>query len=192
MIAFEKCAEANEAGSNEWHAGKHLETCAQLAKDIGTPADVVAYAERSCAAYCTAGRSQTGAEALSRCAKLIDEKDGDAAAQLYLRACEMLEDEDKHVYVADHYRAAGSVYMRMEKYSEAAEVMMRFGAACDTAGQRQSQCKAYLSAVVALLFAGNGVDAQATYADCGDVANFQGSEEQKTAYALLTGKRVLP
>lgn len=62
MIAFEKCAEANEASSNEWHAGKHLETCAQLAKDVGTPADVAAYAERSCAAYCTAGRSQTGAE----------------------------------------------------------------------------------------------------------------------------------
>lgn len=62
MIAFEKCAEANEASSNEWHAGKHLETCAQLAKDVGTPADIAAYAERSCAAYCTAGRSQTGAE----------------------------------------------------------------------------------------------------------------------------------
>ena len=57
MIAFEKSAEANEAGSNEWHAGKHLETCAQLAKDVGTPADVMAYAERSCAAYCTAGSS---------------------------------------------------------------------------------------------------------------------------------------
>lgn len=60
MIAFEKCAEANEASSNEWHAGKHLETCAALAKDVGRPADVAAYAERACAAYCTAGRSQTG------------------------------------------------------------------------------------------------------------------------------------
>ena len=59
MIAFEKCAEANEQSGNDWHAGKHLETCAQLAKDAGTPADVAAYAERACAAYCTAGRGQT-------------------------------------------------------------------------------------------------------------------------------------
>ena len=40
MIAFEKSAEANEASSNEWHAGKHLETCALLAKEVGGPAEV--------------------------------------------------------------------------------------------------------------------------------------------------------
>lgn len=98
------------------------------------------------------GALSTGAEALSRCAKMIDEKDGDAAAHLFLRACEMLEDEDKHVYTADHFRAAGAVRMRQEKWAEAAEVMMRFGAACDVSGSKQSQCKAYLSAVVALLY----------------------------------------
>jgi 26S proteasome regulatory subunit T4 len=50
--------------------------CAGLARDVGTPAEVAAYAERACSAYCTAGRAQTGAEALGRCAKMIDEKDG--------------------------------------------------------------------------------------------------------------------
>lgn len=271
MIALEKSAEANERAGDDWHAGKHLEACAQLAKDVGTPADIAAYAERACAAYCNAGRSQTGAEALSRCARLIDERDPgrkeptcpnlsharppraghrgksvsfsralssrggrrrcpllaelssvttratthdddaltttsdltergrrratiaalrrDAAANLYLRACEMLEDEDKHIYTVDHYRAAGAVQMRAEKFAAAAETMVKFGAACDTSGSKQSQCKAYLSAVVALLYAGDAVDAQATYADCSEIHNFGGSEEQRTAYALLSAYR---
>lgn len=36
---------------------------------------------------------------------------------------------------------------------------------------------------------GNVVDAQATYGDCGDIPNFQGSDEQRTAYNLLNGYR---
>ena len=78
----------------------------------------------------------------------------DAAVHLFLRACEMLEDEDKHVYVADYYRAAGAVRMRQEKFIEAAEVMMKLGAACDVSDSKQTQCKAYLSAVIALLYGG--------------------------------------
>jgi len=41
--------------------------------------------------------------------------------------------------------------------------MLKYAQACDTSGSKQSQCKAYLSAVVAYFYAGQGVDAQATY-----------------------------
>ena len=54
MIAWEKCAEANERTGNDWHAGKHLEQCAQLARDLALHDQVVAYAERACAAYVSA------------------------------------------------------------------------------------------------------------------------------------------
>lgn len=102
-------------------------------------------------------------EALSRCAKIIEDKDGDAAAGLFLRACEMLEDEEKHVYTSDHYRAAAAVRMRQEKFVEAAEVMMKFGAACDASGSKQTQCKAYLAAVVALLYGKERKEKKKTY-----------------------------
>lgn len=47
----------------------------------------------------------------------------------------------------------------------------------------------HVSVSVSVLFGGEVVDAQATYADCSEVPNFQSSEEQKTAYALLNAYR---
>ena len=97
MIAWEKCAEANERTGNDWHAGKHLEQCAQLARDLALHDQVVAYAERACAAYVSAGRAQRGAECLGKIARLIDEAAPDEAYDLASRACEMLEDDGKGV-----------------------------------------------------------------------------------------------
>ena len=62
--------------------------------------------------------------------------------------------------------------MRQEKHAEAAETMVRFGGSGDATGAANAQRKAYLSAVVALLFDGDGVGAQATYTDVGDVPAF--------------------
>ena len=53
----------------------------------------------------------------------------------------------------------------------------------------QSQRKAYLSAIVALLYDGDGVGAQATYTDVCAIPAFEGSEEQRVAYALLDSYR---
>ena len=83
MIAWEKCAEANERTGNDWHAGKHLEQCAQLAKDLKQHDQVVAYAERACAAYVSAGRAQRGAECLGKTARLIDEAAPDVTVRLF-------------------------------------------------------------------------------------------------------------
>ena len=108
MIAWEKCAEANERTGNDWHAGKHLEQCASLARDLALHDQVVAYAERACAAYVSAGRAQRGAECLGKIARLIDEAAPDEAYDLASRACEMLEDDGKAANARDFYSLAGA------------------------------------------------------------------------------------
>lgn len=42
-------------------------------------------------------------------------------------------------------------------------MLLRFAASCDGAGARNSQCKAYLGAVVVWLYAGKANDAWITY-----------------------------
>jgi 26S proteasome regulatory subunit T4 len=151
--------------------------------------ETVSYAQRACEAYVSAGRAQRGAECLGKCAKFMDESKPDASARLLNAAIEMLEDDDKHVYAANYYRDLSVVLMRQEKHAEAAETMVRFGGSCDATGAANAQRKAYLSAVVALLFDGDGVGAQATYTDVCEVPAFVGSEEQRVAYKLLDAYR---
>lgn len=189
MIAWEKCAEANERTGNDWHAGKHLEQCASLARDLALHDQVVAYAERACAAYVSAGRAQRGAECLGKIARLIDEAAPDEAYDLASRACEMLEDDGKAANARDFYSLAGAIRMRQEKFADAAETMLRFGASCDAANAHASLRKAYLSAVVAQLYAGNGAEAQQLYADVGEIDAFQDSDEQRCAYSLISAYR---
>ena len=147
MIAWEKCAEANERTGNDWHAGKHLEQCAQLAKDLKQHDQVVAYAERACAAYVSAGRAQRGAECLGKTARLIDEAAPDDAYALAIKACTMLEDDDKASYARDFYSLAGAIRMRQEMFAEAAETMLRFGASCD-AGEAHASLRKALELLV--------------------------------------------
>ena len=53
--------------------------------------------------------------------------------------------------------------MRAEKWADAVDMLMRFAVSCDAAGASNSQCKAYLGAVVVWLYAGKANDAWMTY-----------------------------
>ena len=60
-------------------------------------------------------------------------------------------------------RQAVAQLIRAEKWADAVSMLLRFAASCDGAGARNSQCKAYLGAVVVWLYAGKANDAWVTY-----------------------------
>lgn len=60
-------------------------------------------------------------------------------------------------------RQAIAQLVRTEKWADAVSMLLRFAASCDGAGARNSQCKAYLGAVVVWLYAGKAHDAWVTY-----------------------------
>lgn len=60
-------------------------------------------------------------------------------------------------------RQAVAQLVRTEQWGEAVSMLLRFAASCDGAGARNSQCKAYLGAVVVWLYAGKAKDAWVTY-----------------------------
>lgn len=53
--------------------------------------------------------------------------------------------------------------VRSQKWADAVSMLLRFAASCDGMGARNSQCKAYLGAVVVWLYAGKANDAWVTY-----------------------------
>lgn len=60
-------------------------------------------------------------------------------------------------------RQAVAQLVRCEKWADAVSMLLRFAASCDGMGARNSQCKAYLGAVVVWLYAGKAKDAWVTY-----------------------------
>ena len=65
--------------------------------------------------------------------------------------------------VAHLRRQAVAQLLRAERWADATAMLLRFAASCDGAGARNSQCKAYLGAVVVWLYAGKAKDAWITY-----------------------------
>ncbi|KAI8471813.1 MAG: hypothetical protein J3K34DRAFT_415829 [Monoraphidium minutum] len=65
-------------------------------------------------------------------------------------------------------------------------MLMRFGEACDKAGMRSSQCKAYLGAAVAWLYAQNAREAWQVFQDAMHVDAFASSDEAFAADALFS------
>ena len=160
MIAWEKCAEANERTGNDWHAGKHLEQCAQLARDLALHDRGGRLRRTRVRGLRVRRRAQRGAECLGKIARLIDEAAPDEAYDLCVHA-RCSRTTARLPTRADFY----SLGRRLSRdapgqFEDAAETMFRFGASCDAANAHASLRKAYLSAVVAQLYAGNGAEAQ--------------------------------
>lgn len=63
-----------------------------------------------------------------------------------------------HVFAGSHIKSG--------RYTDAANMLMRFALACDAAHAASSQCKAYLGAVVVNLYSGNATEAWASYQVC--------------------------
>jgi tetratricopeptide (TPR) repeat protein len=189
--AEEKCADANIHVGNYWHAGKALERATEMVvKSANTSGEeVLALAERASEAYIQANRSQVAAESMSRAAKLLEEKDPATAVALLNLCVEMLGDDGKDVYATEHHRRICGLLLQMERYQDAATACLKFAQSCSVAGQTHSLAKAYLCAVVAMLYEGDGEGAQSTFSDVHEVPGFENSDERQTAYNLLEAYR---
>mmetsp|Transcript_20692 Transcript_20692/g.39324 ORF Transcript_20692/g.39324 Transcript_20692/m.39324 type:complete len:320 (+) Transcript_20692:17-976(+) len=188
--AFEKAALAQEKLGSPWHAAKHLETAALVAKEMkGGAVEIEMFFKRACALYMEAGRSQTGADALCRAGKALEPIDTDAACRMYREALEIYEDEGKQHYSHDAFRTLIQLQIRNRRYGEAAGTLMRFAVACEKNQSKLSQCKSYLGAIVVLLYAQEVSQADAILGDCMVMEGFIGSDECLAASDLLEAYR---
>ncbi|XP_068656736.1 gamma-soluble NSF attachment protein-like [Aristolochia californica] len=185
-IAFEKASQGQEMQSSPWDAAKHMESAAALAKELRQWKEVSDLYRKSSELYLECGRSQPASDALAKAALALEDASSDDAVKLYADACVILEEDGKDQMAFDLYRAATSVYVKLERYNDAATFLLRWGLAADHCNAVHSQCKAYLSAIIVYLYAHDFNQAQKCYNDCSQIGVFLNSDQERSASKLLS------
>ncbi|KAL6332294.1 hypothetical protein AAG906_004856 [Vitis piasezkii] len=185
-VAFEKASKGQEMLSSQWDAAKHMESAAALAKELNNWGEVADFYRRASELYTECGRSQPASDALAKGARALEDAAPDEAIQLYTDACTILEEDGKEHMAFDLYRAATSVYIKLEKYADAATFLLRWGLAADKCKATHSQFKAYLSAIVVYLYAHDFKEAEKCYNDCSQIDAFLSSDQGRCASKLLS------
>jgi len=184
--AFEKASKGQEMIESPWDAAKHMESAAALAKELGRWNEVSDHYRRAAELYNECGRSQPASDALAKGARALEDVEPEEAVRLYTDSCTILEEDGKEQMAFDLYRATTSIYIKLEKYVDAATFMLRLGLAADKCNAVNSQCKAYLSAVIIYLYAHDFNQAHKCYNDCSQIAGFLNSDQSRCASKLLS------
>ncbi|EFJ44524.1 hypothetical protein VOLCADRAFT_95241 [Volvox carteri f. nagariensis] len=185
LEAYERAAHAQERLGSQWHAAKHYEVIADLSRQQNRPKETAKYFKMAADYYLECGKPTTAGEVLTRGARVLEEPDPEEAVRLYYDALDVYESSEREAYAVDSFRAAASFLLRLERWADAVEVLMRFGALSDKVGARNTQNKSYLGAVVTWLWAGDAEAAWATFQDAMHVESFESSEEAFAADALF-------
>ncbi|KAK4361387.1 hypothetical protein RND71_020339 [Anisodus tanguticus] len=184
--AFEKASKGQEMLSSPWDAAKHMESAATMAKELGNWKEVADFYRRATELYNECGRAQPAADALGKGARALEDGAPDEAVQLYTEACAILEEDGKEQMAFDLYRDAARVYLKLEKYEDAATILISLALAADKCNATHSQCKAYLSAIIVYLYAHDFKQAEKCYNDCCQVDVFMNSDQGRCAGKLLS------
>ncbi|KAG4143867.1 hypothetical protein ERO13_D06G219300v2 [Gossypium hirsutum] len=185
-LAFEKASKGQEMLASPWDAAKHMESAAALAKELRNWTEVIDFYRRASELYMQCDRPQPASDSLAKAARALEDALPDDAVQLYTDACVILEDDGKEQMAFDLYRAAASVYVKLEKFTDAATFLLRLGLAADKCNARNSQCKAYLSAIIVYLYAHDLKQAEKCYNDCSQIDAFLRSDQNRCASKLLS------
>ncbi|KAB2079346.1 hypothetical protein ERO13_A06G202400v2 [Gossypium hirsutum] len=185
-LAFEKASKGQEMLASPWDAAKHMESAAALAKELRNWTEVIDFYRRASELYMQCDRPQPASDSLAKAARALEDALPDDAVQLYTDACVILEDDGKEQMAFDLYRAAASIYVKLEKFTDAATFLLRLGLAADKCNARNSQCKAYLSAIIVYLYAHDLKQAEKCYNDCSQIDAFLRSDQNRCASKLLS------
>ncbi|GLT67482.1 hypothetical protein SLA2020_397880 [Shorea laevis] len=147
-VAFEKASKGQEMIASPWDTAKHMESAAGLAKELSNFIKVADFYRRASELYIVYGRPQPASDALAKGACALEDADG------------------KEQMAFDLYRAVTSVYIKLDKYTDAATFLLRWGLAADKCNATNSPCKAYLSSIIVYLYAHDFKQAEKCYNDC--------------------------
>jgi hypothetical protein len=93
----------------------------------------------------------TGADALARAARALEEKEPKTSYDLYVQAIDMYETDGKEAQAADVFRSAIGMLCKKQDLPNAATLLLQFGAVCDKTNSRATQCKCYLGEALQVL-----------------------------------------
>nr|XP_043620722.1 gamma-soluble NSF attachment protein [Erigeron canadensis] len=188
-VAFEKASKGQEMLSSPWDAAKHMESAGALAVELSIWNEVADFYRRASELYNECGRSQPASDALAKGARALEDAKPDDAIAMYAEAISLLEEDGKENMVFDLYRAISNVHIKLMKYTDAANFLLKWAVAASKCNSLHSQCKAYLSAIIVYLYAHDFKQAEKCYNDCCQVDSFLSSDQSHCASKLLSAYR---
>ncbi|KAG8494877.1 hypothetical protein CXB51_012472 [Gossypium anomalum] len=185
-LAFEKASKGREMLSSPWDAAKSMESAAALAKELRNWTEVIDFYRKASELYMQCDRPQFASDSLAKAARAVEDALPNDAIKLYSDACVLLEDDRKEQMALDLYHAVTNIYLKLEKYTDAVAFLLKLGLAADKCNATNSQCKAYLSAVIVYLYAHDLKQAEKCYNDCSQIDAFLRSDQNRFAGKLLS------
>ena len=183
---------SHELAKNLFFAGKALETCAGMLKDDASFAgseegqnelsDLYIRASRI---FALDGKPDRQADMLQRAAKIAPAGRYKEAAAKMVDAIDALEDNDKHHYTPDVYRALVLLLVRNGGYTDAIPILKRAIKAFEKLQQPASAAKAGLEMIILCSATGDWVLADREFRGLQDAYGFVHSQEQNAAFSLL-------
>lgn len=117
--AYIKAAETNRQMNSPFHAAKSYEQAGLLCKENKQIEDAVNLMELAARLFQEHGTPDTAALTYDKAAKMVEMSYPDKSADLYIKACDVSELEDKPRKCAEFIGKAARIYTRLKKYDEA-------------------------------------------------------------------------
>mmetsp|Transcript_3645 Transcript_3645/g.9016 ORF Transcript_3645/g.9016 Transcript_3645/m.9016 type:complete len:321 (-) Transcript_3645:200-1162(-) len=180
--AFENASNAHVKAGAQFFGAVAMENAANILRDMKENESSRDRYKKASAIFRDAGNAEKAAESLMKAAKAIAEDDVDSAIKLYLESMSIYEDEEKHIFIGDSWRACLGLMMRHRKVDDAIQLLTRMIHNFELLEQTDYMYKAQLSVVVLLLSKGDSVAASSARDGFGD---FMMTREGQAASDLI-------
>ncbi|KAL4234965.1 hypothetical protein ACF0H5_006606 [Mactra antiquata] len=183
--AYLKAAEMQERMKSPFHAAKSYEQAGLLSKENKELDQAVKYMERASVMFQEHGTPDTAALCLEKAAKMVELTHPAQAVELYKRASDVADIEDRPRQSAENIGKAGRLLINLQRYEEAIECLskeIQFYAAAENYAMIS---KLVLAVVMLKLTLGDYVAADQFYNSAVSYPQFPDSEESAAIYELL-------
>lgn len=155
VYAFDKASACHAQCGAKFFAGVALENAANVLRDAKSQKQAAAKFVEASQMYLLGENVEKCAESLIKAAKAQVEVDADAAIQNYLDVITLYEENEKHIYIADTWRAVLGLLLRQERHADAVQLLLRMFPTFRLLGQEDYLYKAQLSMIVVQLATGD-------------------------------------
>lgn len=120
-----KAAECHRKNGDRFHAGKSLEQAALICRDLKDFDKTADFGEEAAQNFREGNVPDTAVHTLDKIAKTVEVYAPSRAVQLYLKAAEIVDNEERSRQAIEYYGKAARLLVRQQQYEEALRIIGR-------------------------------------------------------------------
>lgn len=183
--AYVKTAECHEKNNQLFHAGKALTEAANISCEAKNYEETLRFLDKSCLLYREHGTPDTACINLVTIAKKIEFSEPLKAMQIYEKAADIAENDEKIREAAGHLNNASRLLAKSKKYFEAVSIMKRQIELYEQVGNYATIFNLVLCIVLVQLMEGDTVAAENIYHKSFDYPGFSSSDAAEAIEGIL-------